>query len=86
MNSTIPSARTKGLSYIRHAYGVPAKRGGTVEYLARGGELLRGTICGANAGRLRVRLGTNKHSTLFHPTYRLNYIGAGGDVLWRSPE
>lgn len=74
------------MEYVRTCYGVPAKRGMEVEYLAHDGELMRGRIVGSSGGRLRIRLGNNKRAMSFHPAYRLDYLGADGAVLWRSPE
>ena len=59
---------------IRKRYKVPAKRGMQVEYLASDGEIMLGAITGSAGGRLRVRLGRNKKSFLFHPTYNLHYL------------
>ena len=62
------------LEYIRRAYGVPAKRGGKVEYLATNGELIDGTIVGADGQYLSVRLGDNKRAVPMHPTWHLKYL------------
>ena len=60
---------------IRKRYGVPAKRGMKIEYLASDGEIIQGTITRSAQGfRLRAIMEGNKKSTLFHPTYRLHYL------------
>lgn len=65
------------MDYIRRTYNVPAKRGAKVEYLASDGELVKATIVGSSNGRLLVRLGSNKHTTLMHPTWALKYLPDG---------
>jgi hypothetical protein len=65
------------MKYIRETYGVPAKRGGRLEYMASDGELMEGTITGSAGPYLRVRLDGNKHSGRFHPTWRLKYLPDG---------
>jgi hypothetical protein len=65
------------LDYIRRTYGVPAKRGQRVQYLASDGELVEGRITGSSGGRLRVRLDGNKQSFIFHPTFNLAYRRKG---------
>lgn len=62
------------LEYIRQTYGVPAKRGGRVEYT--GGRVpIKGTILGAAlGGRLSVRLDGSKYSGWFHPTWHIRYL------------
>lgn len=61
------------LEYIRKTYGVPAKRGGRVEYTGDGTPE-RGTITSADGARLRVRLDGLKHPAHFHPTWKLRYL------------
>jgi hypothetical protein len=65
------------IAWVRKTYGVPAKVGGRVEYTGRGTPQ-GGTITGARDGRLRIRLEGRKHSTSFHPTWRLQYLGQVG--------
>jgi len=62
------------MQYIREAYGVPAKRGGRVEYSGTGSRALQGTITGAKGAHLRIRLDGYKHSHSFHPTWKLRYL------------
>lgn len=61
------------MAYIRKAYGVPAKRGGRVEY---SGERIpqQGTILGSCGAHLSIRLDGVKHSMPFHPTWKLRYL------------
>lgn len=58
---------------IRDSYGVPAKRGGRVEYTGNGRNV-PGQITGAKGALLRVRLDGDKFSILFHPTWQLRYL------------
>lgn len=61
------------MDYIRTTYGVPAKRGGRVEYT--GGTVpVLGTITGAHGARLRIRLDGSEHIHNFHPTWELRYL------------
>lgn len=62
-------------AYIRKYYGVPAKRGGRVEYTGSGKSEL-GTITSANGSHLNIRLDGIKHTMPFHPTWKLRYIDA----------
>lgn len=63
------------IAYIRDFYGVPAKRGGRVEYY--GGKMpIFGTITGADGAHLSIRLDGNKHPSPFHPTWALRYLDA----------
>jgi hypothetical protein len=60
---------------IREYYGVPAKRGMRIVY--HGAKRVRlGTITGSDtAGMyLRIRLDGDRRSTLFHPTWQLEYL------------
>jgi hypothetical protein len=61
------------MQYIRDTYGVPAKRGGKVEYTGQDKPVM-GTICGARAGYLRIRLDGAKHSRSYHPLWKLTYL------------
>jgi hypothetical protein len=63
------------MQYIRDAYGVPAKRGGRVEYTGNGSKK-QGTITGARGGHVLIRLDGDKFSTGFHPTWKLKYLDA----------
>lgn len=63
------------LEWIRKRYGVPAKRGGRIEYTGEGKPEL-GTICGASGGHLSIRLDGVKHTMPFHPTWKLRYLEA----------
>ena len=73
------------MEWIRKRYGVPAKRGGRVEYT--GGKTPEfGTILAAREGRLRIRLDAMEytHPLPFHPTYELRYLDA--DTIKRCPK
>jgi hypothetical protein len=61
------------LDYIRKAYGVPAERGGRVEYTGDGSARL-GTISGASGSRIRIRLDGETRLGLYHPTWELRYL------------
>lgn len=61
------------IAWIRKQYGVPAKRGGRVEYTG-GDEPVLGTICGASGSYLTIRLDGAKHPLPFHPTWELRYL------------
>ena len=61
------------MKYIRNYYGVPAKRGGRVQYTGCGKNKL-GTITSANGARLNIRLDGVKHTMPFHPTWELKYL------------
>jgi hypothetical protein len=61
------------LPWVRKTYGVPAKRGGRVEYTGDGRKEL-GTITGTSGGHLSIRLDSVKHSLPFHPTWELRYL------------
>jgi len=63
------------LQYIRDAYGVPAKRGGRIEYTGSRVKV-QGTITGASGPRIRVRLDGDTHSVAFHPTWEIRYLDA----------
>lgn len=63
------------LKYIRDTYGVPAKRGGRVEYIGNG-VAIQGTITGSRGARIRVRLDGDRYSVTFHPTWRIRYLDA----------
>lgn len=63
------------MDYIRKTYGVPAKRGGRVEYSGAGRPLM-GTITGTEGAHLRIRLDCHKHALCFHPAWKLRYLDA----------
>jgi hypothetical protein len=62
------------LAYIQKYYGVPAKRGGRVEYESPLAGKEFGTITGAEGQYLRIRMDGRKHSMNYHPTYNLTYL------------
>jgi hypothetical protein len=61
------------MAWVRKRYGVPAKRGGRVEYSGEG-RPERGTIRSARGGRLWITLDDVKHPMPFHPTWCLAYL------------
>lgn len=63
------------LQYIRDTYGVPAKRGGRVEYTGNG-KSIQGTITGSRGPHILVRLDGDKRSVPFHPTWKIRYLDA----------
>lgn len=68
------------LSYVRKAYGVPAKKGGRVRYTGEGRDEF-GTIIGASGPHLKVRLDGVRHGMPFHPTWEIEYLAP----LHRAP-
>lgn len=69
------------MAWVRENYGVPAKRGGRVEYTSREGSpdtVIRfGTITGTRGPHLLVRLDGQKDSRPYHPTWQLRYLDGG---------
>ena len=61
------------LIYIRNHYGVPAKRGMTIEFTGASAPL-RGVVVGASGVYLRVRLDGEKRARTFHPTWEMKYL------------
>lgn len=66
------------LAYIRKTYRVNARRGVVVKYLSGDGEIIPATITGSCGARIRAKMhrcdGTlNAKSSIFHPTYNLEY-------------
>lgn len=66
------------MEYIRKTYGVPAKRGGRVEFESGANNMLLGTITGSRGARLRIRLDGHKHAFNYHPTWNLTYLPPTG--------
>lgn len=64
------------LEFVRHSYRVPAKRGGRVRLGDGFGAGLRGRegVITSADHRLRVRLDGDKHTTVLHPTWELEYL------------
>lgn len=62
------------MSYIRRAYGVPAKRGGRVVFTGVEAMPLQGTITGADGGHLRIRMDRHRCCRSYHPTWELRYL------------
>lgn len=63
------------MAYIRKYYGVPAKRGGRVEYTGDR-QPIRGTITSATNGRINVRFDGDRHTSHLHPTWEIRYLDA----------
>ena len=55
------------MQYIRKTYGVPAKRGGRVEYTSDAKFTTQGVITGSSGPYLRIKLDINRVSLRFHP-------------------
>lgn len=62
------------MSYIRQTYGVPAKRGGRVEYKNSNGRIMPGVITSARGPYLRIRLDGDNYSLPYHPTWNIKYL------------
>ena len=67
------SKKNMSMEWVRKNYGVPAKRGGRVEYTGCGKTEL-GTIRSANGAYLMIQLDGVKHTMPFHPTWKLRYV------------
>jgi hypothetical protein len=66
-----------GMDYIRRTYGVPAKRGGRIQY--DGGHPDEGPKCGTitsatNSGHIRVRFDGERRTYKLHPTWAVAYM------------
>lgn len=61
------------MEYVRKTYGVPAKRGGRVEYTG-GGKVELGTITSARNGHVYIQLDGWSFAKPFHPTWELRYL------------
>jgi hypothetical protein len=59
---------------IRDCYGVPAKRGAPVMT-----EAGAGVITGSRGQYLRIRLYGDRRSKIYHPTWRIEYVGSADD-------
>ncbi|KAF1009539.1 MAG: hypothetical protein GAK28_00177 [Luteibacter sp.] len=68
------------MEYVRRYYGVPARRGGRVEYTGCG-IVEMGTIRSATGSNLNIQLDGVKHAMPFHPTWKLRYIDQPTDTL-----
>lgn len=63
------------MEWVRKNYGVPAKRGGRVEYAGDIGSGKRlGTILRSDGSRLRIRLDGDDWAGIYHPTWALRYL------------
>jgi hypothetical protein len=61
-----------GIRYIRHTYGVPAKRGMRITWHHAYAPHM-GTVVGARYGNLRVKLDGIKRVVILHPTDNVEY-------------
>lgn len=57
------------LTYVRRAYGVPARRGGRVIVDGKPGRITSG-----DGQYIRVLVDGEKKSTKWHPTWRVEYL------------
>ena len=65
------------LQYIRDTYGVPAKRGGRIEFKRENGAVFSGRITGSDGQYLSVRFdcfNTKNSAANLHPTYNIRYF------------
>lgn len=67
--------------YVRRYYGVPAKRGMRVIADGHPGTITGYTRAGAY---LRVRLDGERRSDSWHPTWRMDYLGPNGELLFEG--
>lgn len=71
------------MQWIRDYYGVPAKRGGRVEYTPCEGSKDSprfGMIIGVSGPHLKVRLDGDKNALPYHPTWQLRYLDAAREA------
>lgn len=61
------------MDYIRHSYGVPARRGGRVTWLNAHDKQMTGTIVGTRGHYLRVRFDGEVRAKTLHPTWQVGY-------------
>ncbi|TPN26589.1 hypothetical protein FKO01_25255 [Mesorhizobium sp. B2-3-3] len=61
--------------WVRENYGVPARRGGRVEFTSNGRPEL-GTIVGWTGPHLKIWLDGAKPAPIYHPTWKLRYLDA----------
>lgn len=66
------------MDYIRKTYKVPAARGRRVIYSGEG-RPIEGVITGSSSAYLRIQLADRATSSLFHPTWKLEYMGDPDD-------
>ena len=64
------STHPRSLAYVRHYYGVPARRGMRVTVDGRPGRI----TCG-NGAYMYVRFDGERRSRSCHPTWRVEYEG-----------
>lgn len=70
---------------IRKTRGVPAKRGGRIIYTGdKSGQPKPGRITSAYGGYLRIVLDGETVAGHYHPTWELQYLDHGGNVVFCS--
>ena len=65
------------MAWIQKNYRVPAKRGVRIEYTGGWNDKRKstfGTIRSAIGGRLRIQIDGEKHTSIFHPTWKITYL------------
>lgn len=72
------------LQWIRKTYGVPAIRGGLVEYTGDG-FAQQGIIRSARSGYLRVQFGEGHCPLTLHPTWEIRYLDASTEGAGAKP-
>lgn len=72
------------MEWVRKNYGVPAKRGGRVEYTGDKSGPRFGTITASVGPRLRIKLDGDDVALIYHPTWELRYLDA--DAIKRCPK
>ena len=65
-----------GMEWVRKTYGVPATRGGRVEYAGDGRAELGTIISATTSGYLKVELDSHPRAIKLHPTWKLRYLDA----------
>lgn len=65
------------IAYVRRTYNVPAARGRRVVADGR-----PGVITSAPDHRLRILLDGDKRPTIWHPTWRIDYLDGRGERAW----
>lgn len=65
-----------GMEWVRRNYGVPAKRGGRVEYTGNDKPELGTIISATMSGHLKVELDSQTRAIRLHPTWKLRYLDA----------
>lgn len=64
------------MEWVRKNYGVPAKRGGRVEYTGDRSGARLGTITASVGPRIRIKLDGDDVALIYHPTWEIRYLDA----------